>query len=159
MALIRLRAVDSGKVFSRAAKNVWVLNGGAVYVGLFGLPALLLSSPVAFTRSVESEDGSVALESPGGGGSVGPPELEDAEENWEGEDGAAASPCGECCVMYGGGSGMLCPAGSRGCGLIDTDGLEAGSAGGSPTFLGIYVLAEFLYAEARVEAGEARRRI
>lgn len=30
---MRLRAVDSGNVFSRAAKNVWVLKGGAVYDG------------------------------------------------------------------------------------------------------------------------------
>lgn len=130
------------------------MNGGAVYVGLFGLPALLLSRPDALTISVEFEDNG-ALESPEGG-SVAP--LEGAEEDCDEEDGPDVSLCAECCVMYGGGSGMLCPAGSRGCGFIDTDVLDAGSTGGSPTtFLGIYVLVEVL--EMKVEAGEARRTI
>jgi hypothetical protein len=49
--------------------------------------------------------------------------------------------------------------GSRGCGLIDTDGL-GGSASGSPTSLGIYVLAlAAVSLDARTwgEVGDARR--
>jgi hypothetical protein len=78
VALMRLLAVDSGKVFSKAAKKVWVLKGGAVYVGLEFLPASPLRRPVACTRPL-SVDGGAPFESGfGGGDSLVPFKFEDA---------------------------------------------------------------------------------